>query len=185
MKAFKFSLLAGLMLVPLAAAARAADLAPDEQANAAVMGLYLRGDAGMSFLNWSGGKDDAGAVIGGGIGYRYNDNMRTDLTVDWAGKYDIGAGANLSTTTVLGNLYYDWKNDSAFTPYVGAGVGYGWVNRDLGADRSGLAAGLSAGVAVDLTSNIAVDVGYRFRDTMIKGSNPLEHQVTAGIRFSF
>jgi opacity protein-like surface antigen len=77
------------------------------------------------------------------------------------------------------------ENDSAFTPYVGAGVGYGWVNRDLGADRSGLAAGLSAGVAVDLTSNIAVDVGYRFRDTMIKGSNPLEHQVTAGIRFSF
>ena len=29
MKAFKISLLAGLMLVPLAAAAQAADLAPD------------------------------------------------------------------------------------------------------------------------------------------------------------
>ncbi len=185
MKVFRIILLAGVVLVPFAVSAQAADLAPNEAAASEAMGLYLRGDAGMSFLNWSGGNDDTGFVLGGGIGYRYNDNMRTDLTVDWAGKYDIGAGANLSTTTVLGNLYYDWKNDSAFTPYLGAGVGYGWVNRDIGSDRSGIAVGLAAGVAVDLTSNIALDVGYRFRDTMIKGSNPLEHQVTAGIRFSF
>ena len=57
-------------------------------------------------------------LVGGGVGYRFNDNMRTDLTVDWAGKYNIGAGANLSTTTVLGNLYYDLDNDSAFTPML-------------------------------------------------------------------
>ncbi len=24
----------------------------------------------------------------------------------------------MSTTTVLGNLYFDWANDPAFTPYV-------------------------------------------------------------------
>jgi opacity protein-like surface antigen len=186
MKAFRYSLLAGMMMVPFAVAAQAADLAPPvEPAANEAMGLYLRGDAGMSFLNWSGGSDDSAFVAGGGIGYRYNDNFRTDLTVDWAGKYDIGAGADLSTTTVLGNLYYDWANDSAFTPYVGAGVGYGWANFDPGSNRSGLAVGLTAGVAVDLTNSLALDVGYRFRDTMIKGSDPMEHQITAGIRFSF
>jgi opacity protein-like surface antigen len=185
MKAFRNILLAGLMLVPFAVSAQAADLAPDEAAASEAMGLYLRGDAGMSFLNWSGGDDDAGLSVGGGIGYRYNNNMRTDLTVDWNGDYSIGAGANLSTTTVLGNLYYDFANDSAFTPYVGAGLGYGWVNRDIGTDRSGLAYGLTAGVAVDLTTNMAIDVGYRFRDTMIKGSDPYEHAIVAGVRFSF
>jgi opacity protein-like surface antigen len=185
MKAFRNTILAGLMLVPFAVSAQAADLAPDEAAVSEAMGLYLRGDAGMSFLNWSGGNDDAGLSVGGGIGYRYNDYMRTDLTVDWAGDYSIGAGADLSTTTVLGNLYYDFANDSAFTPYVGAGLGYGWVNRDIGTDRSGIAYGLTAGVAVDLSTNLALDVGYRFRDIMIKGSDPYEHAIVAGLRFSF
>jgi opacity protein-like surface antigen len=185
MKAFKISLLAAVIFVPFAVSAQAADLAPDEAAASEAMGLYLRGDAGMSFLQWSGGEDDNAFVAGGGIGYRYNDNMRADLTVDWTSKYNIGAGADLSTTTVLGNLYYDWANDSAFTPYVGAGVGYGWVNVDPGKDHSGLALGLAAGVAVDLTQNIALDLGYRFHDTMIKGSDPTEHLVTAGVRFSF
>jgi opacity protein-like surface antigen len=189
MKAFKFSLVAGLMLVPFAVAAQAADLepvpTPDPVANSEAMGFYLRADAGLSFLEWSGGSDDNAFVGGGGIGYRYNENLRTDLTIDWTSKYNIGAGADLSSTTVLGNLYYDWANDSAFTPYVGAGVGYGWTYFDPGKDRSGLAVGLTAGVAVDLTENLALDVGYRFRDTMIKGSDPMEHQIMAGVRFSF
>jgi opacity protein-like surface antigen len=185
MKAFKFSLLAGLMLVPFAVSAQAADIAPDPVTEPSTIGLYLRADAGVSFLEWSGGDDDKAFVGGGGIGYRYNDNLRTDLTVDFSTKYNVGPGADLSTTTVLGNLYYDWANDSAFTPYVGAGVGYGFANNYPGKDRSGLAVGLAAGVAVDLTDNIALDVGYRFRDIMTKGSDPMEHQVTAGVRFSF
>jgi opacity protein-like surface antigen len=53
MKAFKFSLLAGLMLVPFAVSAQAADLAPEvTAANTAAMGLYLRGDVGMMILQW-------------------------------------------------------------------------------------------------------------------------------------
>ena len=186
MKAFRKILLAGLVLVPLAAAAQAADyVTPVDSLRADDTGFYVRGDAGMSFLNWSGSDNDWAGIIGGGVGYRANDNLRSDVTVDWSGTYAIGAGASLSTTTVLGNLYYDFDSYSAFTPYVGAGVGYGWVNRDIYSDRSGLAAGLAAGVAVDLGHNFDLDIGYRFRDTLIKGSNPMEHQVTAGIRFSF
>jgi outer membrane autotransporter protein len=150
------------------------------------MGLYLRGDIGWSFLEWSGGADDSALLLGGGVGYRYNDNFRTDLTVDWAGKYDVAPGAKLSTTTVLGNMYFDWANTSAFTPYVGAGLGYGWANGSGGAvDDSGLAMGLAAGVAVDLTRNVAVDAGYRFRDIMISGPDSKEHQATIGLRYSF
>lgn len=185
MKAFKILLLAGVVSAPLAVAAQAADLGDPAPVESEAMGLYLRGDAGVSFLEWSGGDDDMGMVFGGGIGYRYNDWMRADITVDWAGKYDVGAADKMSTTTVLGNLYYDFANESAFTPYVGAGVGYGWVRNTPTGNDSGLAVGLTAGVAVDLTQNVALDVGYRFRDTFISGANPMEHQVAAGIRFSF
>lgn len=184
MKAFTTLLVAGLFAAPLVVAAQAADIDPVPTESEA-MGLYLRGDLGASFLQWNGGDDDTGMVFGGGIGYRYNDNMRADVTVDWAGKYSVGGGNDMSTLTALGNLYYDFANSSAFTPYVGAGAGYGWVNNTPTGDKNGFAVGLAAGVAVDLTQNIALDVGYRFRDTMVSGANPMEHQVAAGIRFSF
>ena len=187
MKVFKLVLLAGFAALPFAAAAEAADIGPAPEVaveDNEVTGLYLRGDIGWSFLEWSGGSDDSALLLGGGVGYQFNENMRADLTVDWAGNYDVAPGADMSTTTVLGNLYFDWANDSAFTPYVGAGIGYGWVDDAPGND-SGIAYGLAAGVSMGLTDNIDLDVGYRFRDIMISGSDPMEHQVSAGIRFNF
>jgi opacity protein-like surface antigen len=150
------------------------------------MGFYLRGDLGWSLLEWGGGSDDGGFAAGGGAGYRFNDNLRTDLRVDWAGDYNIGGGSDMSVTTVLGNLYFDWANASAFTPYVGAGVGYGWTDvSGGGGDDDGFAYALQAGVGVDLTENIVLDAGYRFRDVMISGSDPYEHQFLLGARFEF
>jgi opacity protein-like surface antigen len=186
MKSFKLMVLAGLVVLPMAGFAQAADVDPvDVAPESEASGLYLRGDLGWSFLEWSGGKDDNTYQLGGGVGYQYNDNFRTDLTVDWANNFEIAPGASIDTTTVLGNLYFDWANDSAFTPYVGAGVGYGWVNGDGAPDDSGFAYGLTAGVAVDLTDRLALDVGYRFRDIAIDGEDPMEHQASVGLRFSF
>lgn len=188
MNFFKILLLTGAVILPFGAAAQAADIEPDTPvaADPAMMGLYLRADAGWSFLEWSGGTDDSAFVGGGGIGYRYSDNIRADITADWSGDYAIGAGAEISTTAVLGNIYFDWANDTMFTPYVGVGAGYGWVEGTGGAlDDSGFAFGAAAGVSIDLTNNIAIDTGYRFRDIMISGDDTQEHQVMTGLRFSF
>ncbi len=182
----KSILLAGLVATPFIASAQAADADPYVPSEiSTTSGFYLRGDGGASFLNWTGGSDDTSWVVGGGIGYQINDNFRTDLTADWSGDYSIAPGAKLATTVVLGNVYFDWKNDSMFTPYVGGGLGYGWAKGVGFADDKGLAAGLAAGVAVDMTNNLSLDVGYRFRDIMLSGDDPKEHQVTAGIRFKF
>jgi opacity protein-like surface antigen len=188
MKLFKSFLLAGVVALPLSVAAQAADINPDvpTEVETSQYGIYLRGDVGWSFLEWTGGADDDAFVGGGGIGYQYNEAFRTDLTVDWTGNYQVAPGAQISTTTVLGNAYLDWANDTMFTPYVGAGVGYGWVNgKGTAPDKDGLALGLAAGVAVDLTNNLAVDVGYRFRDIMVSGPDTKEHQATVGLRFKF
>jgi opacity protein-like surface antigen len=184
MKVFKTSLLAGAMLASAGFAAQAADAgvpASDYQA----MGFYLRGDIGWSFLDWSGGSDDNALAVGAGAGYRFNDNMRADMRFDWAGDYSVAPGADLSVASVLGNLYFDWANNSSFTPYVGAGLGYGWTNASPGNDKDGVAFGLMAGVAVDLTDNIVLDAEYRFRDVMVSGSDPYEHQLLTGLRFEF
>lgn len=186
MNALKTVLLAGLISMPVATAAYAADpIEPIPSDPVPVtsedIGIYLRGDLGWSFLEWSGGDDDNGLMLGGGIGYQASDYLRTDLTVDWAGDYNVGPGPDISTLTVMGNAYFDWANDTAFTPYVGAGVGYGWVENN----PNGVAVGVAAGVAVDLSDNLALDVGYRFRDIMASGPDVKEHQLTAGMRFSF
>lgn len=184
----KMILLAGVVAVPMSLSAQAADIAPDmpSEVETSAMGLYARADAGWSFLEWSGGRDDNAFVAGGGLGYQFNDMFRADMTADFTGKYQIAPGAKISTTTLLGNGYLDFKNDSMLTPYIGAGLGYGWVNGSgTAVDKSGLALGLATGVAVDLTNNLAVDVGYRFRDIMTSGPDTKEHQATVGLRVKF
>jgi opacity protein-like surface antigen len=187
MKMWKILVVAGAMAAPLGSTAMAADLDPETPlaADPAMMGLYLRADAGWSFLEWGGGNDDDNFVLGGGLGYRWSDNVRMDATMDWSGDYTIGVGQEISTAVLLGNVYYDFANSSMFTPYVGVGAGYGWVEGAGVPDDDGFAFGAAAGFAVNLTDNIAVDTGYRFRDVMISGSDTQEHQLTTGLRFSF
>ena len=181
MNALKVSLLAGVMLIAAGTASRAAD-SDVPQATYEDMGFYLRGDLGWSFLDW-GDEDDGALALGAGVGYRFNDNLRTDLRLDWAGDYEVGPDADLSVTTVLGNLYFDMANDTMFTPYLGAGAGYGWTGGED--DDDGMAFALMAGVGVGVTDNITADLGYRFRDVMVSGSDPQEHQVLGGVRFGF
>jgi opacity protein-like surface antigen len=172
---------AGLAMV---SAAHSADITPEIPSDietSANSGLYLRADAGWSFLEWSGGDDDNAFVLGGGVGYQFNEFLRSDLTVDMSGDYEVGPGSEISTTSVMGNMYFDWANDTPLTPYVGLGIGYGWVQ----GNPDGLALGASAGVAVGLTNNLDLDVGYRFRDIMTDGPDVMEHQTTLGMRFKF
>ncbi len=189
MKSLKIALLATAMTASLAAVARAADATPPVQETVVQQqapedtGFYVRGDLGWSFLDWQ--DSDNAFTAGGGIGYQFNDYLRSDLRVDWSGDYEVGQDANASLTTVLGNLYFDWKNDSAFTPYVGAGAGWGWVDADDGLSDNGFTYALMAGVSVDMSDSIALDLGYRYRQLMIGGEDPTDHSALAGIRFKF
>jgi opacity protein-like surface antigen len=173
------------MLALAGGAAQATDAETVPADTYQAMGFYLRADAGWSFLEWAGGDDDSAFAVGGGAGYRFNENMRADLRLDYAGQYSVAPGADMSVSTVLGNLYFDIPTNTAFTPYVGAGVGYGWASIDNAKDKDGLAYGLMAGVGIDLTDNITLDAGYRFRDVMTSGSDPMEHQILTGLRFEF
>ncbi len=82
-------------------------------------------------------------------------------------------------------MYFDIPTGSMITPYLGAGAGYGWGTVDGGRDRDGFAYALMAGASVDLTDNVSADVGYRFRNVLSSGDNPMEHQVLVGLRYKF
>jgi opacity protein-like surface antigen len=169
--------LLGLGLVVCAAAPAFAADAYAPEAPVTASGWYIRGDAGWSWLN-TDDEDDSGFVLGGGVGYQFNDNLRTDLRGDWAG---IGSD-DTSFTTVLGNVYFDIPTDTIITPYLGAGVGYGWAETS-GDDDDGVAFGLMAGVEVNLTENLSADVGYRYRQILSEEVN--DHEALVGLRYGF
>lgn len=125
---------------------------------------YLRGDVGYKVYrdpkakydnpayraagisNFGGEDMDHAAVIGGGVGYKFNNHFRSDLTVDYEtpsefkGKLPCIAGpgclkasdnkTKISATTVLLNGYFDIATFGGITPYVGGGVGFSYVDMD-------------------------------------------------------
>ena len=186
MKILKSILFAGAVFAPLAGSAMAADYSAavptDSQTNT---GFYLRSDVGASFLRWNSFANDTGLIAAVGAGYQWNDYFRTDITGQWAGGYNIGTGDTIHTTKILANAYLDLPNSTPLTPYIGAGLGYGWAYGDTYGTTSGVALAAHAGVAYAMTSNLALDVGYHFIDTVGDTNQPIEHQITAGLRFKF
>lgn len=189
--AAKVSALATAFVLLTLASSHAADLgseADDLLAKAPIIeedgGWYLRGDVGyvinelphwsqLDFATSAPSIDDAW-LVGLGVGVRLNDWLRVDLTADYRGKATLaanGMSADFSTATILGNLYVDLGKWGGLTPYVGGGLGAGYVTlsdvellgTDIGdVDGWGVAWALMAGVAIATGSNWQVDIGYRY-----------------------
>ncbi len=156
---------------------------------------------------------DIGWLFGVAAGVRFTDNLRgeielssgaiglTDVTVDDAVTFPVDGSA--STTYLLGNLWFDIDTGSGFTPYIGAGLGAGFVSAEAtsvapaySVDMSGWgwAYQVGAGVKVDVADNIALDLGYRYKaivDADLEGGgddaivNIGSHVIQAGLTFSF
>lgn len=122
--------------------------------------------------------------------------------------------SKMSALSLMANAYIDIANINGFTPYVGAGIGgtrvkYGSFSRDSGSgnwpidDVAGASNwrftwALMAGASYDLTQNLKLDAGYRFRHVnggkmhdgwgsngaaYDKGLNI--HDVRVGLRYQF
>ena len=97
-----------------------------------------------------------------GLGYKFNENVRGELS------YSVTAGENkdravndswdaewFETTSVFTSLYYDFTNDSKFTPYVGAGLGTTTIHTDLSNDADQLRFGYQGklGASYDMSNS--------------------------------
>lgn len=123
--------------------------------------------------------------------------------------------ATISSLAILANVYVDLGGrDARFSPYVGAGVGAAMLHvtdagyeepdgtvGNWGDGRSwSLAWALMAGVAVDVSERLSLDIGYRFvhlgdaevttplpapeAGTPIRYTNIVGHELRFGIRYS-
>ena len=114
-----------------------------------------------------------------GIGYRFNESIRTDLNLQYSElKYKDTVDKlkqNVKTMAAFINGYYDINFHESIVPYITAGIGVG--RNDAGdlkelavtKDRKGKTTtnfiwNIGAGAQYRINKNFAADLGYRYMD---------------------
>lgn len=171
------------------------------------------------------GGDDPGPTIGlgGVLGYHlqpYGMPLRAEVEYAYRHRLDfdteertptfIGYKNNVSTNSVMFNLYFDLATSTAWRPYVGAGLGWARNSSDIqrgnlssGATESreedvdNLAFSFQAGVRVAITRSWVGEIGYRYIDLgeidsglfttgdRVTGDDYVSHDLVLGIVYLF
>jgi len=134
-------------------------------------GLYVQAQAGEAFA--SNTFNDTG-VYNVSIGWQFHPLVRAELEAGYRGTGD----ANIYTALVNG--YFDFKNDTRFTPFLGAGAGY--ANENFGGANDEFAYQGIAGVSYAIDNNWALTAQYNYLDTTGDYS---ASEVKGGVRYTF
>ncbi|WP_164660834.1 outer membrane protein [Tropicibacter sp. Alg240-R139] len=122
---------------------------------------------GREIPQWS--NSNIGTRVELELSYRNNDVDRLDFTGNGAGS-EANTGGDISSASVFANVLFDFKQQGAFTPFVGFGLGAQRTSYDLvyGSGVSirdsdtNFAAQAIAGVSYDFNSNTALTVDARY-----------------------
>jgi opacity protein-like surface antigen len=122
---------------------------------------------------------------------------------------NINENSEIGVYTVMGNLYYDFVNDTSFTPFIGAGLGVaivhvdiehssieGYVNNvttDFGGAQ--FAWGVTTGASYAINDDWSMELGYKYIDAGNKSlteglaefnldSDIVIHDILLGLRFT-
>lgn len=112
---------------------------------------------------------DSAQGIGLALGYNL-DPVRVETELAFRNKLNTD-GAELTTNTLFVNAYFDIKNKTPFTPYVGGGIGLSSIdfkienpNFSKSSNAMNFAWNVGAGLSYELSQKSAIDLGYRFVD---------------------
>jgi len=183
-------------------------------------GVYISGNLGAVFLNdadiddGSGDNDEisfdnggvatfaVGTTIGSAgrieveLGSRVSDFDKVDY--EYYGKYDVDG--DVTTVSLMGNAYYDFKNESRITPFVGGGLGFANVEADVEEiggyeinekdDDNVMAYQMMLGIGFAATEQLSIDLQYRYfgtADPELEGDDYeyQSHNIMLGLRYNF
>ena len=180
-------------------------------------GFYLNGNAGLVWLQDTDLTEnnvsreatfDSGFGFGGGGGYDF-DFMRVEAEIGYR-KNDVnkvstvphgnvdGSG-DISAFSFMVNGFYDFKNSTFLTPYIGAGIGAAYIDlgavsaetiRISGGDDTVFAYQAEIGFNNAINQTMSFDIGYRYfatTDPSLGGSDSeyKSHNVIIRFRYVF
>ena len=121
------------------------------------------------------------------LGFDYADGIRTELeyrhedadvesvTPLFGGAAGVATNPDESYTVhvLMGNFYFDFYNDSAFTPFIGGGVGGVFASNDTAGKDAALAYQARAGVALEMseTTSFVLEYVYARSRDLVFGPN--------------
>jgi len=169
-----------------ATAAFASDAGPYVSVGAGVFLVpdsEVKGSTGNYQLSY-----DTGYSVGAAVGYAFDVNLRTELEVAYR-HADTNALkmpgdslhylSDVTSVSLLANLFYDVKLPHGVTPYLGGGLGVAFIDTkqgnlytvngntgqasaNAGTSDTVLAYQVGCGIAYAVTPRISLDAGYRY-----------------------
>ncbi len=138
------------------------------------------------------------------IEYAFRSNFKSESNMNY-GSTHVKSSLDYNMHTLMANAYYDFYNESIFTPYVGAGLGMAFLDGQIDMEFNGnqyssemddtmFAWHVGGGVGVAITENVTADLGYRYLGTSSAygevGGNEVQtdisaHEFSIGVRFGF
>ncbi|MEQ9811655.1 MAG: outer membrane beta-barrel protein [Azospirillaceae bacterium] len=145
---------------------------------------YIQGGGGLNWANdqditFAGGTNstgyDLGWLAGGAVGYAWNNGLRTELEGVYRSNDVDGPAGRITdgyadSAGIMFNILYDIDTGSAITPYLGGGVGAGYVDYSFTIpgfgtytdDTWGVALQAIAGASYAVTDSIDIFTDYRY-----------------------
>ena len=180
-------------------------------------GVSILADSDISGLGLSGEAEfDTGFVIGGALGYRIFDNLRAEANLSYrqadvdkvtSGAVVLEGAGDASVLALMANVYVDFDFGYAVKPYIGGGIGVGFIDVDKGSsnilivddEATEFAWNIMAGASYRVLENIDLSLGYRYLGTTDPdldatlvgfGTGKLNaeitvHEVLFGLRYNF
>ncbi len=142
---------------------------------------------------------DAGFGISGAVGNKFANGLRIEteytyrkatadvINIPVLGLVEEDVNEDIKTHTILANVVYDFKLSGGFSPYLGAGLGIGWVEDAEGAE---FAYQVLTGINYAVSESTDFIVGYRYTGmTDIEVATNVDltvdtHNFEIGMRFS-
>ncbi len=149
-------------------------------APAAAQSFYVGGHGGWNYAHDADtGSGETityeffGYGIGVEVGFRLGSNLRLEAELTYRSNDVESIGgvnetAEMNSTSLMANAFYDFNADSGFTPYIGGGLGISDVDFKRGTNTFGdtvVALQLMAGVMFDLSPGLVMSVDYRLFGT--------------------
>jgi len=153
-------------------------------------GVYVRGDIGASKTNFSAKslksiKSKVSPSYNVGVGYKFDDNLRADANLKLL-KSKMKTGEAKHKVAFV-NGYYDFKNESIFTPYVTAGLGMTHnTSKTLAHKHNQFAWNAGLGSKINMSKNVDLDVAYKYSKLgKIEKARIHAHELLAGVVYNF
>ena len=159
---------------------------------------------------------DTGYILGVTFGADVTPNLRGEFELSYAnhsatgtaisvpGPHHFPESGSVSTVYLLGNLWYDIDAGSGITPYIGGGLGAGYVMPNFISGSWSYstpywapAAQVGVGVKFALADKVGLDLGYRLRATFngtmignggasnVSGTTTIDQTLQVGLNFGF